>query len=140
MSNPQTGVFRAWPEGLSAMLAVDATCEASGLPLRLLELVRLWCSVLNDCTFCISMHRRKAKALGVSEDLINALVDNRDPGGLDDRARAALAYAMALTDLVAIDTAKAALANYYGCQQIVMLSYTIAQINAWNRLSLSDDV
>jgi AhpD family alkylhydroperoxidase len=140
MSDLQTGVFAAWPEGLSDMLAVDAACDASGLPLRLLELVRLWCSVLNDCPFCIAMHRRKAKALGVPDDLIGELVERRDIRALDESEHATLDYASALTRLVAIEDAKVALANHFDSTEIIKLSYAIAQINAWNRLALSDDV
>jgi AhpD family alkylhydroperoxidase len=110
------------------------------LPLRLLELVRLWCSVLNDCAFCIAMHRRKAKALGMADDLIGELVERRDIRALDESERAALAYASALTGLVAIEEAKLALVGHFDPVQIVMLSYAIAQINAWNRLALSDGV
>jgi AhpD family alkylhydroperoxidase len=138
MSDVQAGVFTAWPEGRKAMLAVDAACDAGGLPPQLIELVRLWCSVLNDCAFCIAMHQRKAKALGVADAFIEAIVEQRDRWGLDDGARTALDYATALTNLVAIDEAKAALADHFDHQQIVMLSYAIAQINAWNRLAISD--
>jgi AhpD family alkylhydroperoxidase len=140
MSEVQMGVFTAWPAGLKAMLAVDAACDASGLPLRLLELVRLWCSVLNDCAFCIAMHQRKAKALGMADDLIEALVERRDSSGLEDCERAALAYAEALTGLAVIIGANAALAAHFDHVEIIKLSYAIAQINAWNRLALSDDV
>jgi AhpD family alkylhydroperoxidase len=140
MNRAQTGVFTAWPDGLKTMLAVDAASDAGGLPLRLLELVRLWCSVLNDCAFCIAMHRRKAKALGVPEDLIAALVERRDSSGLEDRERAALAYAKALTSLAEIKDAKVALADDFDHTEIIKLSFAIAQINAWNRLALSDDV
>jgi AhpD family alkylhydroperoxidase len=140
MSDGQVGVFTAWPEGLNAMLAVDATCDASGLPLRLLELVRLWCSILNGCAFCIKMHRRKASALGVSDDMIDALVERRDSSGLDDGERAALAYAKALTELNVIEETKVALAAHFDQWEIVVLSYAVAQINAWNRLAMSHDV
>jgi AhpD family alkylhydroperoxidase len=140
MSEVQMGVFTAWPAGLKAMLAVDAACDASGLPLRLLELVRLWCSILNGCAFCIKMHRRKASALGVSDGVIDSMIERRDSSGLDDGERAALAYAEALTGLAAIIGAKAALAAHFDHVEIIKLSYAIAQINAWNRLVLSDDV
>jgi AhpD family alkylhydroperoxidase len=140
MSGTLPRVFAAWPAGLAAMLAVDTACDAGGLSPRLLELVRLWCSVLNDCAFCVAMHRRKVAALGVPSSVIKALVERRDVSGFDDGEIAVLAYAAALTDLIAVDAAKEALGSYYGSEQIVILSYTIAQINAWNRLAQSDDV
>jgi AhpD family alkylhydroperoxidase len=140
MSDGQAGVFTEWPEGLNAMLAVDASCDEGGLPLRLLELVRLWCSVLNGCAFCIKMHRRKVAALGVSDDMIDALIKQRDSSGLSDGERAALLYAQALTELAAIEETKAALAAHFDLREIVMLSYVVAQINGWNRLAMYHDV
>jgi AhpD family alkylhydroperoxidase len=140
MSGVQTGVFAAWPDGLNAMLAVDAVCDASGLSPRLLELVRLWCSVLNDCAFCVAMHRRKAVAEGVEDGLINALVARQDLHEFGGRERVALDYATVLTKLSADGDAKAGLIGYFDPQQVIVLSYAIAQINAWNRLARTNDV
>jgi AhpD family alkylhydroperoxidase len=140
MSDGQVGVFTAWPEGLNAMRAVDASCDTGGLHPRLLELVRLWSSIINGCAFCIRMHRRKASACGVSIDVIKALVEGRDWSGLDEGERAALTYTKALTELTAIEEAKLALAAHFDAREIVILSFCIAQINAWNRLAMSQDV
>lgn len=134
-------MFTEWPDGLNLMLAVDAACDGQGLPLQLLELVRLWCSILNGCRFCIAMHRRKVVALGVSDALVVALIERRDLSGLDEDERAAICYAAVLTaanDVSAITGAKVALAAHFDARQLVALTYAIAQTNAWNRLVLAD--
>jgi hypothetical protein len=41
LSAAPPAIFADWPDGVKAMLAVDAACDAQGLSPRLLELVRL---------------------------------------------------------------------------------------------------
>ncbi len=141
MSAAKTGVFTAWPAGLNAMLAVDAACDTQGLSQRQLELIRLWCSVLNDCGFCIDMHRKKAIGLGVPLTLIDNLVERRDIRGVDASDRVALTYASALTVLMndaTLSEAKSALSEHFSPNDVITLTYVIAQINAWNRLARAD--
>jgi AhpD family alkylhydroperoxidase len=141
MSAQTPAIFADWPGGVKAMLAVDAACDTQGLSLRLLELVRLFCSVLNDCGFCIDMHKAKAAALGVPVATLDALTENRDAAALNDAERAATNYALALTvlgDDAAIAEAASALHAHFDRQQISVLTTTIAQINAWNRMLRAD--
>ncbi|KAB0265064.1 carboxymuconolactone decarboxylase family protein, partial [Microvirga brassicacearum] len=48
--------FKVAPEGIKAMMALEATLKASGLELGLLELVKLRASQINGCAYCIHMH------------------------------------------------------------------------------------
>jgi AhpD family alkylhydroperoxidase len=141
--NPLPPVLGGWPDGLQAMLAVDIACDAQGLSLRLLELVRLHCSVLNGCAFCIAMHTEKTLKLGLAPTLVDDIVARRGPGGLGEGERTALAYAAALTrldqnDQATIAGATSALRQYFGPKDVIVLTYAVAQINAWNRLARAD--
>lgn len=141
--NPQPPVLGGWPDGLQAMLAVDVACEAHGLSLRLLELVRLHCSVLNSCDFCIAMHTEKTLKLGVAPTLVDDIVSRRGPSGLGEGERTALAYAAALTrldhnDEATIVGATSALRQHFRPKDVIVLTYAVAQINAWNRLARAD--
>lgn len=140
---PVWSVLGGWPDGLNAMLAVDAACDAQGLSPRLLELVRLHCSVLNNCDFCIAMHTEKTLTLGVAPVLVDAIRSQRDLGGLDEGEQAALAYSVALTrldqhDTATIATKASALLQHFKPEDVVVLTYAVAQINAWNRLARAD--
>ena len=141
--NPLPPVLGGWPDGLQAMLAVDVACEGQGLPLRLLELVRLHCSVLNSCDFCIAMHTEKTLKLGVAPTLVDDSVSRRSPGGLDEGERTALAYAAALTrldqnDEETIAGTTSALRQHFRPKDVIVLTYAVAQINAWNRLARAE--
>ena len=140
--SPMPAMFMIWPEGRDAMIAVDARCEAEGLSPALLELVRLWCSVLNQCRFCIAMHGDKALAAGLSPALVDDIAAGNAPAGLNAEERAVLALATALTQLddpASLQDARKAMAPHYDARQTAVLSYAIAQINAWNRLALVSD-
>ncbi len=136
------GVFSAWPDGLKAMLAVDHACEQEGLPTRLLELVRLWCSVLNACAFCIAMHEKKALSVGVSSELIADLIARQDISALTKTEQVAIGLGTAMTRLdyhAAMAEARTALEAHFNRHQIIILTYAIAQINAWNRVARMDE-
>jgi AhpD family alkylhydroperoxidase len=142
MSAAPPAIFAEWPSGVKAMLAVDAACDAQGLPPRLLELVRLWCSILNKCDFCIDMHRTKALAAGAPSALLADIIEQRSLTALAEDEQAALALATALTVLkhdAVMAEAKAALTQHFDQHQIITLTYVIAQINAWNRLARFDE-
>ncbi|KAB0264201.1 carboxymuconolactone decarboxylase family protein, partial [Microvirga brassicacearum] len=49
-------LFKAAPDGIKAMMALESTLKASGLEPGLLELVKLRASQINGCAYCIHMH------------------------------------------------------------------------------------
>ncbi len=55
------------PDGIKAMLAVEASIGASGLEHSLLDLVKLRASQINGCAFCIHMHATSAREHGETE-------------------------------------------------------------------------
>ncbi len=135
-------LFLIWPEGRDAMIAVDRLCEAEGLSLRSLELVRLWCSVLNRCDFCIAMHGELAMTAGVAPEVVEAIAERRDMRGLGDSERALLGLASAMTGLgniAALPAAMQSMAQHFEERETALFSYAIAQINAWNRLALASE-
>ncbi|HQS50104.1 MAG TPA: carboxymuconolactone decarboxylase family protein, partial [Xanthobacteraceae bacterium] len=59
--------FKSAPEGIKALMALEASFKASGLEPNLMELVKLRASQINGCAFCIHMHATDARAQGESE-------------------------------------------------------------------------
>ena len=93
--------FKTAPDGIKAMMALEASIKASGLEHGLLELVKLRASQLNGCAFCIHMHATDARARGKSEMRLYMLNAWRESPLYSDRERAALAWTEALTLLAA---------------------------------------
>jgi AhpD family alkylhydroperoxidase len=128
------------PKAYQAMAAVSATTAASSLGPTLIELVQTRVSQINGCAFCLDMHARDLRRHGETWQRINSLSTWREVGFYSERERAALNWAESLTKIAGQhgdqDTDFAALKAHFSDQEIVELSWTIAQINAWNRMAV----
>ncbi|WP_332745052.1 carboxymuconolactone decarboxylase family protein [Hydrogenophaga sp.] len=128
------------PKPYQAMAAVGATTAKSSLGTILMELVKTRVSQLNGCAFCVDMHVRDLRKQGESWQRINSLCTWRETGLYSARERAALQWAEALTRLPdghdSHDASFGALKDHFSDQEIVELSWTVAQINAWNRMAV----
>jgi AhpD family alkylhydroperoxidase len=120
-----------------AMYALDAESRKTRLEVPLLELVRARASQLNDCAYCVDMHSRDAREAGESERRLYALPVWREASFFTDRERAALELTEAMTRLAdgpVTDELFARAAAAFTDVELAELIWTIAVINAWNRL------
>lgn len=128
------------PKTYQAMAAVNATTATSTLGTALIELVQTRVSQINGCAFCVDMHARDLRKNGETWQRINSLSTWRETGFYSERERAALNWAETLTRLVDHhgdhDAAFAGLQGHFSDQEIVELSWAIAQINTWNRMAV----
>jgi AhpD family alkylhydroperoxidase len=133
---------RIAPKAYQAMAAVSATTARSSLGPVLIELVQTRVSQLNGCAFCLDMHARALREHGEGWQRLNNLSTWREVGFYSERERAALHWAELMTRLAdaplhdARDAAFEALRPHFSEQEIVELTWTIAQINAWNRMAV----
>lgn len=137
---PRLDIYKVWPDGYQAMAALEHAVAQSGLDRGLLELVKMRCSQLNGCAFCIDMHSKDARANGESEQRLYALSAWRETPFFTDAERAALALAESLT-LVAqahpsddmVDEAR----RHFDEAEMAKLVFAITVINGWNRLAIA---
>jgi AhpD family alkylhydroperoxidase len=107
---------------------------------RLRELVRIRASQLNGCAYCIDMHTKDARAIGETEQRINALPAWRETPFFTDRERAALAFTESVTLCSETHVPAAdydAVAEHFSPDEIGALLSLIVTINAWNALSVA---
>lgn len=88
--NPAAG--RALIEFHSAALRSDSQLTA-----RDKELIAAYVSGLNACQYCFGVHSETAKAFGVSESLIEALLNDFENAPVEPKFKPLLAYARVLT-------------------------------------------
>ena len=88
----------ASPDGYKAMMVMETYLASAGLG-TLLHLVKLRVSQINGCAFCIDMHWKDLRAAGESEQRLYGLDAWEESPYYDDRERAALAWAEALTKI-----------------------------------------
>ena len=130
----------AFPEGVQAMLHLEAVIRKSGLELPLLELVKTRASQLNGCAFCLDMHTKDARAEGETEQRLYALNAWREAPFYSDRERAALGWTEAITNIQqghASDEAYSEARRHFSEQELVKLTFAVNQINAWNRIAIA---
>ncbi|MET7482398.1 carboxymuconolactone decarboxylase family protein [Streptomyces sp. NPDC005538] len=124
-----------------AMSALSAVAKKGLGDPALAELVVIRASQLNHCAFCLDMHLKVARELGVSERQLDLLATWEEAEGVfDERERAALALTEAvtvLTDGFVPDEVYATAARHFDDDQLAHLIGLIIAINNWNRVMVS---
>lgn len=137
-SHEHPDTFALWPDGFQAMLSLEAAMGETDLDPRLVELVKIRCSELNACSYCTRLHQTLAGRLGVDDATVREVATWAGSASFSDPERAALAVADALTrpDSGDLDAAVATARAHFDDTQLAQLVYTVAAINAWNRLAI----
>jgi AhpD family alkylhydroperoxidase len=94
---PRLNLAEAAPEAYQAFLAADRAIGKSPLDPVVRLLVKLRVSQINGCVLCVDMHAREAHEQGLGDDRLTQLVVWRESELFDERERAALDYAEAVT-------------------------------------------
>ena len=140
------GSLRVWahrPELATALEAFRAAvADASVLPARLVELVRLRVAFHNQCRSCMAVRSAEAIGDGLSEDLVCELVAPEEAADLTAAERAALAYADAVaTDHLGIgDELFDRLREHFADGEIVELGLHVAVFVGLGRVAMSWDL
>ncbi len=132
--------WRADPDGVRAASELSTHLAHSGMDRALLEMVYLRVSQINGCSYCVDEHAREAVALGLDQRLVNDVAAWRDVSFFDDRQRAALAWAEAVTDIArtrAPDDVYRAAAEHFSAKELVGLTLAAANMNALNRIAIA---
>lgn len=126
-------------QGYRQFLKVHKYVSESGLPDSLLHIIYLRVSQLNGCAFCVDMHYKDAVDCGVDPRKINCTVAWQDSPFFTSKERAALAWAESLTFIAATGAPSDVyrkVADEFDDKELADLSYAIALMNAFNRLSI----
>jgi AhpD family alkylhydroperoxidase len=130
----------AFPEGIQAMLHLEAVIKRGGLEPALFELIKIRASQLNGCAYCLDMHTKDARAKGETEQRIYLLNAWHEAPFYTERERAALAWTEAITNIqqghTPDDIYEEARLNFSE-QELAQLTLAINQINSWNRIAIA---
>jgi AhpD family alkylhydroperoxidase len=139
MAHEFVNIYKHFPAGYQAMSQLEEACAGATDPV-LFELVKLRASQINGCAYCIDMHHKDARARGESEERLYMLDAWREATVYTDAERAALALTDAMTRIadahVPADV-EAAAREHFDEQAYAALIFTVATINAWNRLAIT---
>lgn len=128
------------PATVAGLRSISEGTASGRLDMHLVEIVKLRVSQLNGCAFCFGRHLSEARRLGVPEDAIHMLAVWREAPHFDERERAALAWAEALT-LVAqhpvADAVYQEASAVFSEHELADLTGAIVAINGFNRVALA---
>lgn len=128
------------PANLQAMLNLSDSVRKSSLGERLVELVLLRLSQINNCGMCVDMHWRHLMGHDMDPRHLNAVAVWREAPFFTERERAALRWAEIVngqphTD--ASDEEFARVREHFSETEVVELGYAVAVIKGWNMFNLS---
>src|SRR6267143_2013642 len=137
---PRLNPYKAAPEAMKALVALENYVQESGLDHSLIDLVKTRASQINGCAYCIHMHTSEARARGETEQRLYLLNAWHESPLYTDRERAALAWTEALTLIAethAPDNLYEDVRAHFSEAETVNLTMLIGAINAWNRLAIA---
>ena len=132
--------YKASPDAMKALIALEVATSKLGLEPVLLDLVKLRASQINGCAFCVDLHATDLRKKGESERRVFGISVWRETPFFTDRERAALAWTEAVTLLPqtrAPDADYEHLSKNFSERERVDLTLAIGIINTWNRFAVA---
>ncbi|WP_237227785.1 carboxymuconolactone decarboxylase family protein [Rubinisphaera sp. JC750] len=132
--------FEVAKEPLKAMTKVEQVLHESSIEFELRELVKLRASQINGCAFCVGMHTDLLRKKSVPQEKLDFLPVWAEANCYSPRERAALAWAESVTLLAETkvpDEVYELTLDHFSEQELVDLTWCIATINTWNRMSVA---
>jgi len=130
-------IFEKGMPALKTLFSIGAYLKNAMLEPQLVELVLFRVSQINGCAYCLDMHSKEARAHGESEQRLYTVSAWREMPYYNEREKAALAWAEALTRCEVTDNVYKAVTGPFSEQEIIDLTLTITTINTWNRINLA---
>jgi len=129
----------AWTAASAFAAAVSQQTTLRGLTPAESEMVKVRVSQLNECVFCLDLHSRQARKLGVPQQKLDLLPAWREATLFSDRERALLEVAEIATELPLSEEGKEGLIaarDLLGEETFVSAEWVAASINMFNRISI----
>lgn len=128
------------PELIEAYSGAAKALENSSIEPKLRYLIELRVSQINGCAYCVGLHTRQLRGEGEDQKRLDSLVVWHEVTYFDDRERAALEWAEAVTRIEssrAPDSLYEKVSKHLSEKEIVDLTFVIANMNLWNRIAIS---
>ena len=137
---PRLNYYQIAPEPINKLAAVSKQLEGASIEIKLRLLIEIRVSQINGCVYCVELHSRQARQAGETQRRLDTLPVWEESPFFEERERAALAWAEALTlvsETHAPDDLYARLKAYFTEEEIVDLSLIISLMNTWNRIAIA---
>jgi len=126
------------PQAYKHLLQLSQHLHAGQLGSNLIELVSLRISQINGCVYCLDMHAKLLRQMGVAQQKLDTLAGWRECALFDPRERAALAWAEALNAVggaLMPQDLRADVLEHFNERELSELSFAVVVIRGWNMLN-----
>ena len=136
-------INRQDPAAYTAMNALDTYVKSTPIDPVHKEIIRIRASQINGCAFCVNLHTKDARKLGVSEQRVYLTAAWREAGEVfSEEERLLLKMTEEITLIhqqgLTEETYDRAIATF-GEQKTAQIIMVIITINAWNRIGVSTE-
>ncbi|MGC4039425.1 MAG: carboxymuconolactone decarboxylase family protein [Flavobacterium sp.] len=137
--NTRVNILQTQPEAYKAMMGLEKYLASSDLDPIHKELIKLRASQINGCAFCIDMHSKDARKLGMTEQRIYLLNAWNETNLYTEEEKVVLAMTEQVTLIqkhLSDETYNKAV-GLFGENYVAQIIIAITTINAWNRIAIA---
>ena len=140
--NTRVNILQTQPEAYKAMMGLEKYIASTSLDPIHKELIKIRASQINGCAYCIDMHTKDARKLGLTEQRIYLLNAWKEVNLYSEEEKAILA----MTEEITLIQNHLSDATYNKAKQLFDENYVseimmmIITINAWNRIAISTEM
>lgn len=128
------------PEATNLLVEVEKYIAKTDIEVELRELIKIRASQINGCTFCLKMHTKKAREIGITNERIDCVAAYKDGEMYTEREKVALEFTEHVTQVYELgvpDDLYTRVRAHFSEKEFIDLIFVINQINNWNRVCIA---
>jgi AhpD family alkylhydroperoxidase len=136
-------ILQAQPEAFKAMMGLEKYIASTVLDPIHKELIKIRASQINGCAYCIDMHTKDARKLGLTEQriyLLNAWKETKTLYTEEERVILAMTEEITLIQNQLSDATYNKAIELFDENYVAVIMMMIITINAWNRIAISTEM
>lgn len=141
--NTRVNILQTQPEAYKAMMGLEKYIASTNLDSIHKELIKLRASQINGCAFCLDMHSKDARKMGMTEQkiyLLNAWSEVKNLYSEEERVILKMTEEVTLIQNHLSDETYNKAVGLFGETYVATLIMMIVTINAWNRIAIATEL
>ena len=140
--NTRVNILETQPEAYKAMMGLEKYIASTSLDPIHKELIKIRASQVNGCAYCIDMHTKDARKLGMEERKIYLLNAWKETKIYTEEERTILAITEEITLIQGglSDATYNKAIELFDKNYVAVIIMMITTINAWNRIAISTEL
>jgi AhpD family alkylhydroperoxidase len=141
--NTRVNILQTQPEAYKAMMGLEKYIASTSLDPIHKELIKIRASQINGCAYCIDMHTKDARKLGLTEQriyLLNAWKEAKSLYTEEERVILAMTEEITLIQNHLSDATYNKAMELFDESYVAIIMMMIVTINAWNRIAIATEM